>query len=56
MFLCDSCHGKGCPYCDWIHDIGGAMGRSRGPCESCGKIRVCIDCHCRNHKPKKEKK
>lgn len=38
MFLCiDECH-KGC---GCLADLF----PSRGPCENCGKTRVCADCH-----------
>ncbi len=35
MFLCDKCHD---PNKHFGHN-------SYGPCESCGKVSNCIDCH-----------
>lgn len=35
MFLCDNCHNPDCMDFEF----------SRGPCEGCGKIATCSDCH-----------
>lgn len=38
MFLCEKCHkDSGCKV-TW-HP------RSKGPCEDCGKVKICYDCH-----------
>lgn len=42
MFLCDDCHNP-------ANHVG--LFRSRGPCEGCGKVAACIDCHLRNCMP-----
>ena len=38
MFLCKKCHAKSGCVSGWIESKG------EGPCESCGKIELCIDC------------
>lgn len=40
MFLCEPCHKA-------AFGEGGHLSGSRGPCESCGKVADCADCHCR---------
>lgn len=47
MFLCDKCHNPG------NHTV---MYRSRGRCESCERIRDCIDCYYIQCRPLKTKR
>lgn len=48
MFICEECH-KG--NCDYVHFSG-----SVGPCEVCGKQKVCHDCHKYHFKRQKEER
>ena len=41
MFLCPDCHKKTKCQAEFIE---GLM-PSHGPCESCGKVSSCLDCH-----------
>lgn len=41
MFICEPCHNKSA--CN-MGLIEGFM-RSRGPCEQCGTVANCLDCH-----------
>ena len=45
MFLCDDCHDA---------DAHLALFRSKGPCEGCGKVKICIDCHYPDCRPKQK--
>lgn len=50
MFLCKPCHKKiTCrvrEICEMqLNGETQGMGISRGPCEACGKVKNCVDCH-----------
>jgi hypothetical protein len=47
MFLCDKCHDA---------SKHGSAFRSFGPCEGCGRVAACIDCHQQTCKPKPKRK
>lgn len=40
MFVCKDCHVEDCPRC--LPHFSG----STGPCEGCGYMKSCYDCHC----------
>ena len=41
MFLCPDCHKETKCQREFIESLM----TSRGPCESCGKVSSCLDCH-----------
>ena len=60
MFYCRKRHDKAFeedPKHDWHSHpgISDGHGVSLGPCEICGNVDECIDCHCWPEVPKKEK-
>ena len=48
MFLCKNCHNHKQHF--------GAEMESFGPCEICGKVKLCIDCHRNICRPPKRPK